>query len=423
MFEFIDIHPSINVQEAEYKRLLGFPRDHELQGRSRELADWARQWYAEHGKPWVYARHISDVGKTNGRLHFNGSDLFSNKLFEQMTDAMADQAVAVAISAGKECEEKAAELWNEEKPDEYFFLEMYGSAVVEHLVVTTGFRFCEWADGNETAVLPHYSPGYPGWDISDQRILLSIINRGKQYDFPGEIRVLETGMLYPKKSLLAVFGITSHCEKVQSLTRLIPCENCSLPACQYRRAPYRHALPQIENVRNLQTPKNGTEDSIIRHSGLKTGIKYSVSAHALEKWSQERLQLKTLHGGMVEARFRFEGTTCSNMGRPLQFDYYVKLASPADGYRILETECAPTPGDTGYKSMCEYLTNSDSLMKSIANEKPLLNKHLDEIANWKREFSPSGCYCDIVGREHKWGLVFEVLHYALAQKEKSEKVG
>ena len=34
--------PEVSVQEAEYVRLLGYPSGHDLEGRSRELADWAR---------------------------------------------------------------------------------------------------------------------------------------------------------------------------------------------------------------------------------------------------------------------------------------------------------------------------------------------------------------------------------------------
>ena len=32
----------------------------------------------------------------------------------------------------------------------------------------TGARLCAWADGQRLAVLPHYSPGYPEWDIAEQ---------------------------------------------------------------------------------------------------------------------------------------------------------------------------------------------------------------------------------------------------------------
>ena len=45
---------------------------------------------------------------------------------------------------------------------------MFGSAVVEHLTTMTGARLCAWAEGHEMAVLPHYSPGYPEWDIAQQ---------------------------------------------------------------------------------------------------------------------------------------------------------------------------------------------------------------------------------------------------------------
>ena len=46
MIELVDTLPDINVQPAEYKRLLGYPRDHVLTGRERELAEQARGWYA-----------------------------------------------------------------------------------------------------------------------------------------------------------------------------------------------------------------------------------------------------------------------------------------------------------------------------------------------------------------------------------------
>ena len=47
MIELVDTLPDINVQPAEYKRLLGYPRDRVLDGRARELAEWARAWYAK----------------------------------------------------------------------------------------------------------------------------------------------------------------------------------------------------------------------------------------------------------------------------------------------------------------------------------------------------------------------------------------
>jgi hypothetical protein len=421
MLELIDTNPDIDVQESEFKRLLGYPNGYELDGRSRELADWARQWYGEHGRPWTYVREANGLSTNDGHVRIDGAVFSSKRLHSQMAYAIADNAVLVAVSAGKQCEEKAQQLWQEEKPDEYFFLEIYGSAVTEHLIATASFRVCEWADQHKMAALPHYSPGYSGWDISDQKRIFDLIQQKRSFEFPEEIQVLDTGMLQPKKSLLAVFGITSHLDKVRRPTELIPCENCCLLSCQYRRVPYKHYLPQIEDVRRLQDGTNrDRETTVKRKAVLDSHAKYSTNVRALQKWSQERLELKIMNDRSVEARFRYEGTTCTNLGRPLEFEYHVKLSPSEDDYRIVDASCAPAFGDTGHIFMCEYLNNPEALMASIAREKPLLGRPLNDVLTWKRQQNPSGCYCAQDSREHKWGLVLEVLHHALVQLERSK---
>jgi hypothetical protein len=247
MLELFDTHPDSNVQEAEYKRLLGYPRRHALEGRAREIADATRQWYAQHGRPWFYARQAGALEMAGGQIRINGAAFSSAPLREQFHTAQVHTALLVAVSAGPQCEEKARALWQEGKPDEYFFMEMFGSAVVEHLVAMANGRLCAWADQQGLAALPHYSPGYSGWDVSDQPQLWDVIRKAGG-DFPGELEVLASGMLRPKKSLLAVVGLTRHLDKARSFAKLVPCGNCSLPRCRYRRASYRHAPPPIEEA-------------------------------------------------------------------------------------------------------------------------------------------------------------------------------
>ena len=416
----IDIAPRVDVQDSEYKRLLGYPPEYEVGGRVRDLIDSTRRWYAENGTPWVYARRAEMLELSDDGIRIEGVDFISPRLQSILSDAQSDEVMLVAASAGKNCEERARQLWSEEKPDEYFFMEVYGSAVVENLITNVGAHFCEWADRNHKAILPHYSPGYPGWEISDQHKLLKLIQRNGSAEFSEKIRVLESGMLNPKKSLLAVFGITPTVERVKRLTSLIPCENCSLQSCQYRRLPYKNSIPQIEDIRNLQS---GGENQGRRDPGedlpLHQVAKYLTNSRALRKWSEERLRLTILEDRSIEARFRYEGTTCSNMGHALEFDYHITLSSSAENYRVLAAQCVPAPGDAGHTLMCQYLENARQLMSAIEKEKPLLGKPLDDVLNWKREYNPSGCYCSPESREYKWGLVFEVLHYALAQREKS----
>lgn len=416
MFELRDNRPDFGVQETEYKRLLGFPSQHSMEGRTSELADWTREWYAAHGRPWIYARPTDAFALADGRVSVNGADFSSKHLHDQFAAAEVHQAMLVAVSAGPECEARARELWQEGKPDEYFFMEMYGSAVVEHLITIANGRICGWADQNGLAALPHYSPGYSGWDVSDQVKLGELIRPQGGDSLPGELEVLSTGMLRPKKSLLAVVGLTRRLDRVRSHSTLIPCENCSLPGCQYRRKPYELATPQIEDVQRLQgrSLKPARDENPL---ALTREARYSLNARALRKWSQERLQLKPLPDGTIEAHFRYEGTTCANMGRPLEFDYHVQLGPATEGYPITDATCAPAPGDTGHTQQCEYLNDAVALMGSIANEKPLLGRPLNDVLTWERAVNPSGCFCSADRRAHKWGLVFEVLHYALVQHE------
>jgi len=239
MFELTEKRPPVNVPETEYRRLLGYPPDREPAPRARELAETARQWYRENGRPWIYAREIEPVDWHDSRLTLAGVEFSSVRLRERFAEGEAHGAVLVAVSAGGECEEHARELWLEEKPDEYYFLESFGSAVAEHLVTVAAGRICAWAEENHLAVLPHGSPGFSGWNIADQGRLWNLIRAGAPGGLPGELEILDSGMPRPKKSQLAVFGLTHRLAKARRLSDLIPCEECSLAPCQFRRAPYR----------------------------------------------------------------------------------------------------------------------------------------------------------------------------------------
>ncbi len=419
---FIETEPRVDVQESEYKRLLGYPPEHEVGPRVRDLIDSTNQWYEENGRPWVYSRRTEIVELLPSAIRIEEVDLVSPKLHSQLSAAQSDEVLLVAVSAGKACEERARQLWNEEKPDEYFFMEVYGSAVVENLITNLGARFCEWADGRGKAILPHYSPGYPGWDISDQAKLLRLIQQGKGAEFPQQIQVLDSGMLRPKKSMLAVFGVTSHVETVNRLTTLIPCDNCSLDQCQYRRRPYKHSIPQIEDISRFQPGRDNGRGHITEDAAISPAVKYMTNPRALRKWSQERLQFSYLKDLSIEARFRYEGTTCSNMGHSLEFDYHITLSPSADHYRVIAARCVPAPGDEGHTLMCQYLENARQLMSDIEKETPLLGKPLDDVLSWRREYNPSGCYCNSESRDYKWGIAFEVIHYALMEEEKSKSL-
>lgn len=196
----------VDVDPAEYNRLLGYPRNWILEGHSRELAQWAREWYSSHGRPWTCSRAAEPLEIDGDSIRIEGETFWSDRLHTMLREADAHAAVLVAVSAGPELEQEAQKLWDSEKPDEYFFLETYGSAVVERLILNVRAQVCEWAEARELRVLPHYSPGYPDWEIGQQARLVGLLRPV----LPGSLEVLESGALKPKKSLVAVFGLTRH---------------------------------------------------------------------------------------------------------------------------------------------------------------------------------------------------------------------
>ena len=112
----------------------------------------------------------------------------------------------------------------------------------------------------------------------------------------------------------------------------------------------------------------------------------------MKRWSEEHLSINANPDGSLDALFRYEGTTCTNTGRPLAFDYAVKLGPHAQGFPILDQRCAPAPDDVGHTHMCQFLENPVRLMDSIDREKPLSGEKLNAVLSWQRNPSAAGCY-------------------------------
>lgn len=239
LVEWSDASPRIEVDPAAYHRLLGYPAGVAPEGPADELALWARAWYGDHGRPWMYARAVASVAVEAAAVRLDGVAFGARRLAKMLRESRAHAAVIVAVSAGPELEHEAAVRWRDEKPDEYFFLETLGSAIVERLLVEAGARLCAWAEPRESAVLPHDSPGYAGWDVAEQGGLLALAARTRAVPWPGRLEALESGALRPKKSALGVFGLAR--QGGENIGRLssVPCHNCPAASCQYRRAPYR----------------------------------------------------------------------------------------------------------------------------------------------------------------------------------------
>jgi hypothetical protein len=104
--------------------------------------------------------------------------------------------VLIAVSAGPEPEAEAAARWAGEEPDRYYFLECFAAAAVEALLAEARDRL---------GVQRHYCPGFRGWPVTDNQVLLEALEAAGA--LPGPLAVLSSGMLKPKKSQLALCAL------------------------------------------------------------------------------------------------------------------------------------------------------------------------------------------------------------------------
>ncbi len=310
-----------------------------------------------------------------------------------LREVTAHAVVVVAISAGPEVDREIDRLWNEGRPDGAMFLNAYAISVTEHLRSREADDLGEAAAAQGRVVLPHYSPGYEGWELTDQARLYELMVAADS-ELPGPLDLLSSGALIPMKSTLAAFGIA----------KISPARG--------------EAAVDGVDLQNFWTRRNTLGlDPSRRSSGEKTASSpsYSVPERTLERWASRRLKVTDTGDGRLHARFRFDGTTCSNMGLPLAFDFEVELARETDTHRVLACRCAPAAGDTGHRGMCGYLTAPEEFMSAIQEAPVWTGRTLDELMDWAPETSLTGCLCTRASRDHKWRVFIQTLHYALGQ--------
>jgi hypothetical protein len=231
----------VQVEEREYARLLGYPWGTLLDGKVRERAHQAVQWYRRNGNPRVYCTDVTNFRDTSNtqspllgeggvaapikkmprsdpRLSKEPSGHFLDGASTPPSPRRGDsssspaglfqQFTVAALTAGSEVDTEVSRLWDEGRVDEAYFLDRYAAGVVEALASQLG---------------PYQSPGTGRMPFEEQWTLFSYIAPLRP-----EIEMLPSGMLRPKNSLLAIVpfdaGAVSN-----------PCTRCDLAGCTFRR--------------------------------------------------------------------------------------------------------------------------------------------------------------------------------------------
>ena len=223
------------VDPALFHRHLGLPRGTEPDPATASLADAARDWYREHGDPWAHVS-IREIRSIEGdRVLLEGDILTSAVLADGFRAADARQLAMGGVSAGAAVDREIDARFQSDRPDEAMILNAFAVAVAEHLRARQGRRLRRQFTKSNRTVLPHYSPGYDGWELDDQATLFAALEE------QGPLRLLPSGGLRPARSALAVFGITAEAVAPKPARRIL----APLPGQRNRRGPRRTGRPSL----------------------------------------------------------------------------------------------------------------------------------------------------------------------------------
>lgn len=147
------------------------------------------------------------------------------------------------------------------------------------------------------------------------------------------------------------------------------------------------------------------------------GPTYAYPEKALQRWARDLLTIDYRENGNVLASFAFEGSTCNNGGIPIKMSFSVEINADPNNPRIESMQCDPAEGHRGYQSMCSFIQERAGLMSRINDYKPLLGQLLPAVLTWRPVTNIAGCLCTREHQDHKWLMVLQTIHYALAQNK------
>ena len=176
--------------------------------------------------PAVTARRLRVERRTHGAIRFDGGERLSAPLVADVCAAATEIAVIV-VTIGAALEDASAAVMPHD-PAFALALDGLGTAAVEALANEEKARLAGEMSALGSAAGAALSPGMEGWPLdAGQREIFALLR-----DRALAVRLLESGMMHPRKSLSFIVGLgpamdasASHCDYCSSRDR-----------CRHRRA-------------------------------------------------------------------------------------------------------------------------------------------------------------------------------------------
>jgi hypothetical protein len=118
-----------------------------------------------------------------------------------------------------------------------FFLDVLSSVAAENLAEQVHVEIARLVLREGLHVGHRYSPGFCDWDLTQQRVLFSLLDSSLL-----SVQLTDHYMMIPRKSVSAIIGVGGNHEEMA----ISPCGNCRRTDCMARREDYLNILYQSE---------------------------------------------------------------------------------------------------------------------------------------------------------------------------------
>jgi hypothetical protein len=208
----------------------------------------AEQWCQQELTPW-HERRLETISRVEecrvvveSNVTLKTSAGFSRKLHETRAHAV----VIFAFTTGDALDRRVKELWAQDRLQESYVLQAYGTGVVEASRSRYGIALCSWADQQGLAILSSDGPGYRDWPVEETGQLLRRL-QSDSTSMAEPICANESGMLQPVHSSVIVYGVTAFAAESLKMDDWVPCCECDLSPCRFRRRA-RTASPEFTRL-------------------------------------------------------------------------------------------------------------------------------------------------------------------------------
>jgi hypothetical protein len=223
----------LEIDPDEVLRFQGYTRGVDTPGADvRALFDEALALGRRLIAPRAVVRWAAVRAQADGRLDVDGLSLTIPQVTRHW-GAVAEVAGAV-VTIGDALEQRVAELWAARELPLAAMLDSVGSGAVESLAEYLNDALCQEGIARGVRVTNRISPGYGGWDVAEQRLLLAFCP-------PATIGITinDASFMTPGKSISLLVGAGARARVDHYFAQ---CARCWMRDCAYRRVPVRRPV-------------------------------------------------------------------------------------------------------------------------------------------------------------------------------------